>query len=163
MPSTEEYLATYADAMRPHCPEQIVAVGAVKAPGAMTDLMRTEVAGKYGRFVAGWLGRSVARAAVSPPPSDEPTDLLLAVSASAVRAFTYKTKTGTKVTITGEHARWPREGLEVTVDPPGRLTQRLHLRWPNGAEVELDAVLPPGRYKGLNDTLLSTLGAVAAR
>ena len=163
MTSTDEYLAAYAAAMQPHCAEQIVAVGAVKAPGAMTTMLQTEIAGKAGRFVGGFLGRQAARKAMAPAPRPDgmPDDLLLACTATRIHAFAYKPKSATKVEIKSEYAVWDRDGLTVTAEPPGRWTQRLHLRWPSGAEVQLDAVLPPGRNTDLNAPFLLTLGAAA--
>lgn len=163
MTSTDEYLAAYAAAMQPHCDEPIVAVGAVKAPGAMTDMLRTQVAGNAGRFLGGFVGRQLARKAVAPTPRHDamPDDLLLACTATKIHAFAYKPKSATKVEIKGEYAVWPRDGLVVTAEAPGRWTQRLHLRWPNGAEVVVDAVLPPGRNNDLNAPFLLTVGAAA--
>jgi hypothetical protein len=164
MTSTAEYLAAYAAAMQPHCPEPIVAVGAVKAPGAMTTMLQQEIAGKAGRFVGGFLGRQAARGAVAPAPKADgmPDDLLLACTATRIHAFAYKPKSATKVEIRSEYAVWDRDGLVVTADPPGRMTQRLHLRWPNGAEVQLDAVLPPGKSNDLNAPFLLAVGAATA-
>ncbi len=164
MTSTDEYLAAYAAAMQPHCPEPILAVGAVKAPGALTAQLRTQVAGNAGRFFGGFLGRAAARKAVAGAgaPDGMPDDLLLAGTATTIHAFDYKPKSATKIEIRGEYARWNRDGLVVTADAPGRMTQRLHLRWPNGAEVELDAVMPPGKTNDLNAPFLVALGAAPA-
>ena len=89
-------------------------------------------------------------------------DLLLACTATQIHAFAYKPK-GKGVRITGQFATWDRGGLTLEVEPAGRWTQRLHLRWPNGAEVELDAVLPPGRNSDLNSTFLTVLGSAEIR
>ena len=163
MTSTDEYLAAYAAAMQPHVPEPIIAVGAVKAPGAMTAMLQQEIAGKAGRFVGGFLGRQAARRATAPAarPDGMPDDLLLACTATRIHAFAYKPKTASKVEIKGEYAVWDRAGLVVTREDAGRMTQRLHLRWPNGAEVQLDAVLPPGKHNDLNAPFLLALGAAA--
>ena len=164
MTSTDEFLANYAAAMQPHVPEPIVAVGAVKAPGAMSDQLRTQIAGNAGRFLGGFLGRQAARTAVAPAgrPDRMPDDLLLACTATTIHAFDYKPKGAKNVEVKGEYAAWPREGLVVIADAPGRWTQRLHLRWPNGAEIELDAVLPPGKNTDLNASFLLTVGAAVA-
>jgi hypothetical protein len=161
MTSTDEYLANYIAAAQPHCGEPIIAIGAVKAPGAMTTMLTQEIAGKAGRFLGGFVGRQAARAATAPPPRPDgmPDDLLLACTATAIHAFVYKPKGAKHVEIKGEYAVWPRAGLVITTEPPGRWTQRLHLRWSNGAEVQLDAVLPPGRTNDLNRAFLDALGA----
>lgn len=164
MTSTDEFLANYAAAMQPYVPEPIVAVGAVKAPGGMTDMLRTQIAGNAGRFLGGFLGRQAARRAVAPAARADamPDDLLLGCTATKIHAFAYKPKGAKNVAITGEYAVWPRDGLTVVADPPGRMTQRLHLRWANGAEVEVDAVLPPGRNNDLNAPFLLNVGAAVA-
>ena len=164
MTATDELLANYAAAMQPHVPEPIVAVGAVKAPGAMTDMLRTQIAGNAGRFLGGFLGRQAARKAVAPAARADgmPDDLLLACTATTIHAFAYKPRGAKDVEVKGRYAAWPRDGLVVTAEAPGRWTQRLHLRWPNGAEVEVDAVLPPGKNTDLNAPFLIQLGAVAS-
>lgn len=163
MTSTAEYLAAYAAAMQPHCPEPIIAVGAVKAPGAMTGMLTQAIGGKAGRFLFGFVGRAAARKALAPTPAPNgmPDDLLLACTQTRIHAFAYKLKGAAKVQITSEYAIWDRAGLVVTSEPAGRMTQRLHLRWPNGAEVQLDAVLPPGKFDDLNAPFLLAVGAAA--
>jgi hypothetical protein len=163
MTTTEEYLAAYAAAMQPHCQEPIIAVGAVKRPGAMTTMLTQAIGGKAGRFLGGALGRAAANKALAPTPAADgmPEDLLLACTATSIHAFGYKLKGAAKVQITSTYATWDRAGLIVTSEPAGKMTQRLHLRWPNGAEVQLDAVLPPGKYEDLNAPFLLTVGAAA--
>ena len=100
--------------------------------------------------------------APAPRPDGMPDDLLLACTATTIHAFAYKPKGAKNVEVKGEYAAWPRDGLTVTAEAPGRWTQRLHLRWPNGGEVQVDAVLPPGGNKDLNAPFLIALGAVAS-
>lgn len=162
--STADHLASYAATLQPNCPEAIVAVGAVKRPGAMTDMLRQEIGGKAGRFLGGFGGRAAARKALAPAPAPDgmPDDLLLACTASTIHAFGYRMRGFGKLEVTGAWASWDRTGLVVTTEPAGRLTQRLLLRWPDGAEVQLDAVLPPGRNQDLNAGFLATVGATPA-
>jgi hypothetical protein len=163
MPATQEYLANYAAAMQPHCAEPIVAVGAAKAPGAMSAMVTQLVAGKAGRFVGNFLGHKAARAATAPKPRPDgmPDDLLLAVTTTRIHAFGYEPKGSKHVDVTSTYAVWDRAGVVVSADEPGKWTQRITLRWPNGAEVQLDAVLPPGGNRDLNDAFLGALSSTA--
>ena len=100
------YQAEYTAMVQPLVESPVIAVGLMSRRGALTDM----VVGKLGPSTY-WALRARAKRKAPGLPSS----VMLAVTATHVHVFSHAFKKG-KTVVTGEVARWERNGMRVDAD-----------------------------------------------
>lgn len=98
-PKIKKQMAIMVDAVQPHCGEQIMAAMTCSHAGSMSATLISKLMGGIGAPLN---------------TSDLPNPVFLAVGTDTIYAFKYKPR-GFKFKIKQEVARWPKKGVEVTV------------------------------------------------
>jgi hypothetical protein len=121
----EEYRAKYREAVLPHVDEEVLAVGTFRTTGSGQKFAISKMqAGALVYGAASKLGRARA--------GGLPSQFLLAVTPTKLRAFKYKLKSK-GVEARQEVAAWDRAGLKVELERL-TMTTRVTLAWPDAGE-----------------------------
>ena len=125
----EEWRGKYRDSIQPHVDEEVLAVGGFRTTGAGTKYAISKMqVGALAYGAASMIGKKKA--------GGLPTQFLLAVTPTKLRAFKYRTKRN-GVAVKDEVGAWDRAGLEVSTERL-QTTTRVTLKWADGEQIVCD-------------------------
>jgi len=143
--------------LQPHVDEPILAIGFLSGAGDTDGLISDFRSAKLRGLI---FGQSFARldrkerVAVRTPTLKND---LVAVTATKVFLFDYPSTGETFTDVTAPPVIWSRDGLVATVEPPRRLTQRLHVHLATGEQLEFDLSNASGAWGTFSDAMRDLL------
>ena len=156
IPSAAAYRQTFLDQLQPHLAEPILELGFLSRAGLM-DSYLGDALGRKALYSVSPLANWTLSRKRRKTPTTTISNYLVAVTASEVHLFDYPT--GRPFEVTGPPTVWPRAGLQVSADAPGRVAQRVHVRFAAGDEAEFDVNRSSGEWATFSDGMLAMLVA----
>ena len=151
---TQDYQAVAQERLA----EPVLGVGFMSTAGRVADAVSSAISGKLLYQVSPFAAlRRGKQAAARRDATFE--NRLVAVTGQGVHLFPFSLS-GMDVTISGEALVWPRGTFRLTVEPPGRMTQTLHVELDDGTR--FDGEVYRGKaYDDLTVPLLDLLRAAS--
>jgi hypothetical protein len=153
-PTPAEYRQTYLDQLAPHVPEPIIEVGFVSTPGLAASYVADALTGKA-IYLASPLANRLFHRKKAEHHATTISNQLVAVTATSAYLFDFPTKGA--FAVTGPPTVWLRSAITVTADTPGRMSQRLHVRFSSGEQVEVDINRSKGPWATFNEPMRELL------
>ncbi|CAN5719742.1 hypothetical protein BH10ACT1_BH10ACT1_06090 [soil metagenome] len=141
--------------IQPHVGEPILAIGFLTTPGYSAGLVRDYSIGKSIGMISPLAGLLFRRKKVKDRVAESSNELV-AVTAGGVFLFEYP-MSGQPFVVSGPPTIWTRADIRVTAEAKKKLTQRIHVQFRNGENVDYDVSCGGGAYGTFSDAMLGLL------